>query len=98
MLLLAIALTSIVWTSIILTVTVRMMPQQPATSTRFALGLAIIIGNIPVLGGFTDSAVLHRRDSNHLCFGCPSNGCVIGLGVPISIVQFQVLVGYVKTS
>lgn len=30
------------------------MPQQPATATGFALGLAIIVGGIPVIIGLSD--------------------------------------------
>ncbi len=36
---------------ITLTATGRMMPNQPATAAGFALGLAIIIGSIPVVAG-----------------------------------------------
>ncbi len=32
------------------------MPQQPATATGFALGLAIIVGGIPVMGGLSKIA------------------------------------------
>jgi FSR family fosmidomycin resistance protein-like MFS transporter len=37
-----------------LTATAKIMPQQPATATGFALGLAIIIGGIPVIVGLSD--------------------------------------------
>lgn len=36
-----------------LAATAKIMPQQPATATGFALGLAIIIGGIPVMGGLS---------------------------------------------
>jgi MFS transporter, FSR family, fosmidomycin resistance protein len=38
---------------ITLAATAKMMPQQPATATGLALGLAIIIGGIPVMGGLS---------------------------------------------
>ena len=38
---------------ITLAATAKIMPQQPATATGFALGLAIIIGGIPVMGGLS---------------------------------------------
>lgn len=38
---------------ITLAVTAQMMPQQPATASGLALGLAIIIGGIPVIGGLS---------------------------------------------
>lgn len=42
---------------ITLAVTAQMMPQQPATASGFALGLAIILGSIPILGGLSSIAV-----------------------------------------
>jgi len=30
-----------------------MMPKQPATAAGFALGLAILIGGIPIMGGLS---------------------------------------------
>ncbi|AFZ19820.1 MFS transporter [Allocoleopsis franciscana] len=38
---------------ITLAATAQMMPQQPATAAGLALGLAIIIGGIPVIGGWS---------------------------------------------
>ena len=38
---------------ITLTATARIMPQQPATATGFALGLAILLGGIPIILGFS---------------------------------------------
>jgi len=37
-----------------LAATAKIMPQQPATATGFALGFAIIIGGIPVIVGLSD--------------------------------------------
>lgn len=42
---------------ITLAATAQMMPQQPATASGLALGLAIIIGSIPILGGFSSITV-----------------------------------------
>jgi len=39
-----------------LAATAKIMPQQPATATGFALGLAIIVGGIPVMGGLSEIA------------------------------------------
>ncbi len=39
-----------------LAATAKIMPQQPATATGFALGLAIIVGGIPVMGGLSQIA------------------------------------------
>ena len=39
-----------------LAATAKIMPQQPATATGLALGLAIIIGGIPVIGGLSEIA------------------------------------------
>jgi MFS transporter, FSR family, fosmidomycin resistance protein len=41
---------------ITLAATAKMMPQQPATATGLALGLAIIMGGIPVMGGLSELA------------------------------------------
>lgn len=38
---------------ITLAATAKIMPQQPATATGFALGLSILIGGIPVIGGLS---------------------------------------------
>ena len=38
---------------ITLAATARLMPQQPATASGFALGLGIILGGIPLLGGLS---------------------------------------------
>lgn len=38
---------------ITLAATAKMMPQQPATATGLALGLGIVIGGIPVMGGLS---------------------------------------------
>ena len=42
---------------ITLTATAGIMPQQPATASGFALGIAIILGGIPVVVGLSEIAV-----------------------------------------